>query len=84
MVTTIAYHEDFKKRVIKLDKTLKKKIKTQILKIIQDPEVGKTMSNVRKGTRELYVPPFRLSYKYIKKEDKVVILDFYHKDKQKT
>ena len=54
----------------------------QIEKIIQNPEVGKPMRNVRKGTRELYIKPFRLSYSYIKSEDKIILLDFYHKDKQ--
>ena len=82
MVTHIAYHEDFKKHIKKLDKTLKNKIKTQILKIINNPEVGKTMRYTRKGTREVYIDPFRLSYKYDKNMDKIIILAFYHKDKQ--
>ena len=40
------------------------------------------MQYSRKGTRELYIPPFRLSYEYKKDEDKIIILDLYHKDKQ--
>ena len=57
-------------------------MKGQILKIISNPEVGKPMKHARKGTRELYVDPFRLSYAYLKAEDKVVLLDLYHKDEQ--
>ena len=38
------------------------------------------MKHNRKGTRELYIKPFRLSYIYIK--DTVYILDFYHNDEQ--
>jgi len=40
------------------------------------------MKYIRKGTREVYIPPFRLSYLYIKEENKIVFLDLYHKDKQ--
>jgi len=58
------------------------KILKQISKIRINPEVGKPMRNVRKNTRELYIKPFRLSYSYIKNEDKVIILDLYHKDEQ--
>ena len=64
------------------DNLLKERIIKQIEKIKQNPEVGKPMRNVRKGTRELYVNPFRLSYKFNVKENIVEILDFYHKDEQ--
>lgn len=64
------------------DNLLKTKIRKQIDKIIQNPEVGKPMRNVRKGTKELYIKPFRLSYVYLKSEDKIVILDLYHKKRQ--
>ena len=64
------------------DNILKKKIKNQIKKIIKNPEVGKPMRNTRKGTRELYISPFRLSYKYHVEKDIVEILDMYHKKKQ--
>jgi len=58
---------------------LKEKILKQIRKIGENPQVGKPMRNVRKGTRELYVKPFRLSYIYFKDKDEVVIFDLYHK-----
>lgn len=60
----------------------KERIIKQIEKIKLNPEVGKPMRNIRKGTRELYIPPFRLSYLYNQAEDKIYILDFYHKDEQ--
>jgi len=44
------------------DELLKLKITKQIKKISENPEVGKPMRNVRKGTRELYIKPFRLSW----------------------
>lgn len=64
------------------DNLLKIKIKKQIKKIINNPEIGKPMRNIRKGTRELYLKPFRLSYLYFKDEDKIILLDLYHKKKQ--
>ena len=64
------------------DKLSKEKIIKQIEKIILNPEVGKPMKNIRKGTRELYINPYRLSYAYLSNEDKIIILDLYHKKKQ--
>ncbi len=64
------------------DTLLKQKIIKQIKKIKLNLEIGKPMRNIRKGTRELYIKPFRLSYIYIKEKDAVYILDLYHKKKQ--
>ena len=77
----IFYDPLFKKRVKKIkDNSLKIKVKKQILKIINSPEIGKPMKYSRKGTREVYIPPFRLSYYYA--DDKLIFLDLYHKDEQ--
>lgn len=64
------------------DKGLKIRIWKQTEKIVNDPEIGKPMRNVRKRTREVYIPPFRLSYAYLKDENKIIFLDLYHKDEQ--
>jgi mRNA-degrading endonuclease RelE of RelBE toxin-antitoxin system len=64
------------------DNSLKEKISKQIKKISEYPEIGKPMRYDRKGTREVYIKPFRLSYTYIKSEDIVYVLDIYHKDEQ--
>ena len=82
-MVTVAYEERFKKLITKVkDASLQQKIKKQIKKIINNPESGKPMRFSRKGTREVYIPPFRLSYLYVDKEDKIVFLDLYHKDLQ--
>lgn len=60
----------------------KDRVTNQIRKIISEPEIGKPMRYTRKGTRELYVAPFRLSYAYLKEENKLVFLDLYHEDEQ--
>ena len=64
------------------DNNTRERVMKQIKKISENPEIGKPMRNIRKGTRELYVKPFRLSYAYFKNENIIYILDLYHKDKQ--
>ena len=64
------------------DNSIAEKIKKQIERIIQNPEIGKPMRFNRKGTREVYIKPFRLSYAYLPSEDKIYLLDLYHKDEQ--
>lgn len=72
----------FKKKFSKIkDNKLKERITKQIKKLDHNPEAGKPMKYSRKGTRELYVSPFRLSYE-LKSKDIVYILDLYHKDEQ--
>ena len=51
-------------------------------KIRDNPEIGKPMRHTRRGTREVYIAPFRLSYIFLKEEDKIVFLALYHKDEQ--
>jgi len=83
MVTAVDYSPDFAAILKRMkDSALKERVKKQIAKLLEMPESGKPMRHARKGTRELYIPPFRLSYAYLKKEEKVVLLDIYHKDKQ--
>ncbi|MBU3924272.1 MAG: type II toxin-antitoxin system RelE/ParE family toxin [Nanoarchaeota archaeon] len=76
----VTLHKDFQKTFSKVkDNLFKTKIIKQIEKIKDNPRVGKPMRNVRKGTRELYIPPFRLSYRYDENEEIAEILDLYHK-----
>lgn len=82
-MVTVEFDPLFEKKVKKIKHELQKlKIKKQIAKILQVPEVGKPMKYGRKGAREVYIPPYRLSYMYLKDEDKIIFLDLYHKDKQ--
>ena len=79
----VAYDDKFKETFSKIrDNNLKEKVIKQVEKIRINPEVGKPMMYDRRGTREVYVKPFRLSYAYIKHEDKIIFLDLYHKDEQ--
>ncbi|HKZ49905.1 MAG TPA: type II toxin-antitoxin system RelE/ParE family toxin [Candidatus Nanoarchaeia archaeon] len=77
------FHPHFQEIFSKIkDKLLKEKILKQFAKIRENPEIGKPMRFSRKGTREVYVSPFRLSYMYIQGENKIIFLDLYHKDEQ--
>jgi len=64
------------------DNLIKEKVIKQLNKIKENPEVGKPMRQYRKGTREVYVKPFRLSYSFDIVDNTVYILDLYHKKKQ--
>ncbi|MCK5184390.1 MAG: type II toxin-antitoxin system RelE/ParE family toxin [Candidatus Heimdallarchaeota archaeon] len=55
---------------------------SKLKKIKENPGIGKPMRYFRKGTRELYIRPFRLSYTYFKDKNIIYILDIYHKKKQ--
>lgn len=71
----------FKKKVKHIrDKTFRESIKNHIEKIIENPEIGKPMMHERKGTREVYIKQYRISYAYV--ENKIIFLDLYHKDEQ--
>ena len=77
----VIFDSDFKKDFKKIkDKSIKYKIIKQISKIKENPEIGKPMRYYRKGTRELYISPFRLSYRI--ERNTVYILALYHKDLQ--
>jgi mRNA-degrading endonuclease RelE of RelBE toxin-antitoxin system len=79
----VNYDYHFKRFFKKLkDNNLKEKIKKQIKKIIDNPEIGKPMRFVRKDTREIYINPYRLSYYFDKNNNIIYILDLYHKDEQ--
>jgi len=80
-VVDVIFDSFFKKEFKKIkDSGIKEKIIKQISKIKNNPKIGKPMRYSRKGTRELYIPPFRLSYKT--DEETVYILALYHKDGQ--
>jgi len=82
-MVTVEFSASFEKIIKKIkDENSKEKVKKQIKKIINNPEIGKPMMYTRKGTRELYVGSFRLSYAYIKEENKIIFLEIYHKDEQ--
>ncbi len=81
-MVNLEYAPKFQKSFKKLDNSYKIKVEKLLIKILDNPQIGKPMQHNRKGTRELYAKPFRLSYAYIVAEDKLIFLDIYHKDEQ--
>lgn len=79
----VKYDDNFLGVISKIkDSSVKRSINNKIAKIIKNPLIGKPMSFGRKGTRELYLGSYRLSYKYYVNEDLLEFLDLYHKKKQ--
>ncbi len=82
-MVTVVFDFHFQKLFFRIkDSSTKERILKQITKIKETPELGKPMRFSRKGTREVYVPPFRLSYVYIQEKAKLILLDLYQKDEQ--
>ena len=78
----VEFDEPFKRTVFKIkDASVRERIEKLLIKIRYNPEIGKPMKHGRKGTREVYLPPYRLSYAYNKTSNIIIVLDFYHKDK---
>ncbi|MBI3051144.1 type II toxin-antitoxin system RelE/ParE family toxin [Candidatus Woesearchaeota archaeon] len=79
----VAYNDEFQKTFSKIkDALLKQKVLKQLSKLRDYPEVGKPMRFARQGTREIHISPYRLSYLFLKDQNKIIILDLYHKDEQ--
>ncbi len=58
-------------------KSIKGKIKKQILKIIENPETGKPLKYNLKGERTIYVKPYRIIYAV--KDKTLFLLRFEHR-----
>lgn len=82
MVKDVIRSPRFIQQIKKTDHSYIERIQKIIAKIINNPEIGKPMRFDRKGTREVYVSPFRLSYSYDKNSEILFLLEIYHKDEQ--
>ena len=71
--------KELEKAIKHIDSTLKKKIKKQIKKIIENPEIGEFL-HYTKGIRKIYISPFRLLYFYDKEKNIIYLLEFEHRD----
>ncbi|MCK4553320.1 type II toxin-antitoxin system RelE/ParE family toxin [Candidatus Pacearchaeota archaeon] len=81
-MVNVIFSDRFKRKFKKSDESLKIKIRKQIKKVIEMPDIGKPMRYNRKGTREIYLGSFRLSYSFSPKEDTITFLNIYHKNEQ--
>ena len=82
MVKEVIKTEKFLGKLAKLDKSYIDRIEKSIIKILNNPEIGKPMRFDRKGTREFYIGSLRLSYAHDKNKDALYFLNICHKDEQ--
>ena len=74
VILTQKYEEDIKH--IK-DSLLKERIKKQIKKIIERPDMGKPLRYSLKGERTVYIKPYRLIYSTV--GNTLILLRFEHR-----
>ena len=79
----LRFSEEFVKELKKVkDNNTKIKLYKQILRIVENPDVGKPMRYSRKGEQKVYLDSFRLYYKFYPDENVLRIVEFSHKDAQ--
>ena len=76
MIQRVTRSPLFLKQTKHLDSFILRKLKKQIKKIIENPNVGKFLK-YRRGERTLYIKPFRLIYSVRGKE--IILLKFDHR-----
>ena len=78
MIKKIVRSPAFVKRTKHLDSFLLKKLRLQILKIMENLQVGKPLK-YKRGERALYIKPFRLVYAV--RGSELILLKFDHRKK---
>lgn len=76
VIRKVTRSPNFIKQTKRLDKELSYRLRNQILKIIERPDIGKPL-NYRRGERALRVKPFRLVYAV--KGEELILLKFDHR-----
>ncbi len=76
MISKITRSQAFLKQTKNLDSFTLQKLKKQIIKIIENPNVGKPLK-YRRGERSLYIKSFRLIY--VIREEELILLKFGHR-----
>lgn len=76
MIRKVTRSPKFIKDIKKLDSFFLKKIEKQIMKILENPQVGKPLK-YKRGERSLYLKPFRLVY--VLRGEELILLKFDHR-----
>ena len=76
MIKKVNRSTTFIKQTKRLDKELLHKLRKQILKVIENPYIGKPLK-YKRGERTLYINPFRLVYAF--RGDELILLKFDHR-----
>lgn len=74
----IVQTQDFESKVKKIKHNeLKERVKKQIVKIVENPRIGKPLRYDLKGEWTVYVKPFRILYKV--EGETLILLSFEHR-----
>ena len=73
----VIYTEKFEREFKKADSSVKDKVRKQIKKIIENPDVGKPLRYDLKSERTIYVKLFRIIYSY--SNNTIYFLRFQHR-----
>ncbi|MBS3140863.1 type II toxin-antitoxin system RelE/ParE family toxin [Candidatus Woesearchaeota archaeon] len=73
IIKTQKFEDDIKHK----DSLLKERIKKQIAKIIESPEIGKPLKYSLKSERTIYIKPYRLIYTL--SNETLILLRFEHR-----
>jgi addiction module RelE/StbE family toxin len=76
-MVNVVFTEKFERELKKIDTSVKEKVKKQIEKIIQTPDVGKPLRHDLKGERTVHVKPFRIIYSFF--DETIYFLRFQHR-----
>jgi YafQ family addiction module toxin component len=68
-------------KLAKKDRQLYDIVIKKILRIAENPAIGKPLRNVLKGKRRVHIGHFVLIYEVDDKEEKVTFIEFEHHDK---
>jgi mRNA-degrading endonuclease RelE of RelBE toxin-antitoxin system len=75
----VVFSKSFNKAITKLNNnSVKDNVKKHIVKIVNNPEIGKPLRYNLKGERTVYVKPYRIIYFY--EINIITFLVFEHRD----
>ena len=73
----VIYTEKFEQEFKKADNSIKERIRKQIKRIVESPEIGKPLRYDLKGERTIYIKPFRIIYSF--SNNTIYFLKFEHR-----
>jgi mRNA interferase RelE/StbE len=79
MTYRILYTEEAARRIIKLDKTVKERVSKAVVRLSEDPELGKRLTGLLSDRWSYRVGDWRILYKVRRKEVVILVLTVGHR-----
>lgn len=80
MTYRILYTEEAVRRISKLDKTVKERVSKAIVRLSEDPELGKRLTGLLSDRWSYRVGDWRILYKIKRKEVVILVLTVGHRN----